>query len=975
MRGCLHKCCKKGRVALSNDYKDTMNLPQTDFPMRAGLAKSEPKRLEKWKGMDLYHQMIAKNRGNEPYILHDGPPYANGPIHMGHAFNKVLKDIIVKYRSQRGYYSPYVPGWDCHGQPIEHMVEITLGPKKMAEIDQPTLRRICREWAEKYVDVQREGFIRLGVLGEWEDPYLTYAHSYEAGNVRIFKEMYGLGAIYRGRKPIHWCHTCHTALAEAEIEYSDECSPSVYVAFKVDAAGGDAAGDAALRQSLAGREEVFDAWILIWTTTPWTLPANTGVTLADGATYVLAEFAGESPAFSGKRLLIAEELVERVAEEVGADSYRLVATADGQTIWRARGGELLGLTYAHPIHNDMTGKVVTGSHVELSTGTGAVHTAPGHGQEDYQTGLDHDLPLLMPVDDNGVFDAGGGPFEGLTVDEADPEIIRWLGERGAVIGSKTISHSYPHCWRCHNPVIFRATYQWFVSMDATGLRAKALAEIGKLNWYPAWASNRMRSMIEDRPDWCISRQRAWGVPIPVFTCDACGAIVATPSTFDAVEALFEREGSDGWFIRRPVEYLPSDTTCAACGAGVEHLQPEKDILDVWWESGVSHTSVLRARDYLRAPAELYLEGSDQHRGWFQSSLLTSVGTYGAAPFKGIMSCGFITDGEGYKMSKSRGNVIDPAEVLKEYGADVLRLWVGSIDSSTDAGIDDEIIKRTSESYRRIRNSFRFLLSNLYDFDMESAVVDYDEMLALDRWAMVRTRILLDRVTAAYEEFRFHVAYHAVYDFIIRDLSAVYMDALKDRLYSDAAGSLERRSAQTVLANILEVLVRVMAPVLSFTCDEVWDHYPEGLCEEGRAGAVALAGWPAASDFVPQVPAGEQERIADEFVVILDVREAVTKTLEGSDYGKSQQAALTITAPPAIIEVLQAQPKGLLTELFIVSEVSLVRSEGDGTEIAVAVQEASGEKCPRCWNYRELGTDPSHPEVCGRCAEVLTGLGR
>ena len=952
---------------MSNDYKDTMNLPQTDFPMRAGLTQSEPKRLEKWYAMDLYHRVLEKNEGNTPYILHDGPPYANGPIHMGHVFNKVLKDIIVKYRSQRGYFAPYVPGWDCHGQPIEHMVEVKLGPEKMAKINQVTLRRLCREWAEKYVDVQREGFKRLGVLGEWDDPYLTYAHSYEVGNIDIFRQMYEEGAIYRGRKPIHWCSHCHTALAEAEIEYSDEKSPSIYVAFKVKEAE-----DSSLRQTLASRSKLFDAWILIWTTTPWTLPANTGVTLANDATYVLLELEGDNPNFAGKQLLVAEELASQVADELGASSYSLASNDDGSAPWQAKGKELVGLTYTQPIHDGMIGRVVTGAHVELSTGTGGVHTAPGHGQEDYQMGLDYDLPLLMPVDDNGVFDQGGGPFAGMAVEEANPTIITWLNERGTLMGKKNITHSYPHCWRCQNPVIFRATYQWFVSIDNNDLRVKALGETGRIDWFPAWAANRLRSMIEDRPDWCISRQRSWGVPIPVFTCDVCGELVATPATFEAVSALFEREGSDGWFTHTPSEYLPSDITCPGCGADVHHLQPEKDILDVWWESGVSHTSVLRTRDYLQAPADLYLEGSDQHRGWFQSSLLTSVGAYGVAPFKGIMSCGFITDGDGYKMSKSRGNVVDPVEVLEKYGADVLRLWVGSIDSSTDAGIDDEIIQRTSESYRRIRNSFRFLLSNLSDFEFAD-VVDYEAMLPLDRWALVRARALLDKVTAAYDEFRFHVVYHAVYDFIARDLSAVYMDALKDRLYSDAPKSVERLSAQTALLNILEVMVRALAPILSFTCDEVWDNYPQGLCEPGRAEAVALAGWPEASDFAPQVPQAEAERISDEFVTLLDVREAVTKALEDSEFKKSQQAALTITAPSAIIEVLQAQPSGLLTELFIVSEVTL--ECGQDSEVLVQVSEATGQKCPRCWNYRELGADATHPDVCSRCAEVLSVLGK
>jgi isoleucyl-tRNA synthetase len=584
----------------------------------------------------------------------------------------------------------------------------------------------------------------------------------------------------------------------------------------------------------------------------------------------------------------------------------------------------------------------------------------------------------MPVDDNGVFDNGGGPFAGLNVTQANPVIIDWLRERGKLIGQKAITHSYPHCWRCHNPVIFRATYQWFVSMEATQLRAKALAEIGTLNWYPAWAVNRMRAMIEDRPDWCISRQRSWGVPIPVFKCKKCGETVATPATFDAVIALFEHAGADGWFTSEPHSYLPADTSCANCGAGVHDLAPEKDILDVWWESGVSHTSVLRRRDYLRAPADLYLEGSDQHRGWFQSALLTSVGTYGVAPYKSIMSCGFIVDGEGYKMSKSRGNVIDPARVIEQYGADVLRLWVGSIDYAQDVGIDDEIIKRTSEAYRRIRNTFRFLLSNLFDFGAVHDTVTFDELTPFDRWALVRLQRLTATVTAAYDELRFHVVYHAIYDYIATDLSAIYLDALKDRLYSAAATSVERRSAQTVLLNILEVLVRTLAPILSFTCDEVWDFYPEGLRMPSHAPAVQLAGWPEPEDFAPAIPSSVAEQVERDFAVILTVREAVTKALEearGSGViGKSQEAAIVLTVPASVFGVLSVQAAGLLEEVFIVATVTVVLDDAATSVGArVEVTKASGEKCPRCWNIRQLGTNLSHPDLCARCAAVLTGL--
>ncbi|MDR2108135.1 MAG: isoleucine--tRNA ligase [Coriobacteriales bacterium] len=1064
---------------VAHDYKDTMNLPQTAFAMKANLAQNEPKRLEKWQQMGLYERMLEKNAGNPPYVLHDGPPYANGPIHIGHAFNKILKDIIVKYHTLRGFYTPYVPGWDCHGQPIEHMVEKKLGPAKMEAIETPVLRRLCREWAEKYVGIQREGFKRLGITGQWDDPYLTYTPAYEAGNVEVFKAMYDSGAIYRGRKPIHWCYHDHTALAEAELEYADVQSSSIYVAFALveedapsaaanvppaaAAAAGTAADGSAVAAGAAAGEadgatavaavppvataaavppaatapaaparlaELFPTalpvHVLIWTTTPWTLPANVAVTLAAQASYVVLLTAD-------KALIVARELLAQVAEVLAIDEPVLLTNSSGEVL-SYRGEQLLGLRYAHPVHADMTGVLITGAHVELTTGTGAVHTAPGHGQEDYQMGLEYDLPLLMPVDDNGVFDAGGGPFAGRVVDEANPEIIAWLAERGTLMAERQITHSYPHCWRCKQPVIFRATDQWFVSMEATELRAKALAQVEKLRWYPSWSVNRMKAMVEGRPDWCISRQRSWGVPIPVFKCAVCGSTVANDATFDAVAALFAREGADAWFTRAPAEYLPPGVVCEVCGC--TELVPEKDILDVWWESGVSHTSVLKARENLSFPADLYLEGSDQHRGWFQSSLLTSVGSYGTAPYKAVMSCGFIVDGEGRKQSKSLGNVVDPERVIATYGADVLRLWVGSIDSSQDVGIDDEILKRSSEAYRRFRNSFRFLLSNLYDYHHQDAL-DWEQLYLQDRWALVRLRQVMAVVEDAYESNRFHLAYHALYDYLVGDLSAVYLDALKDRLYSDAPASPARRSAQTVLKHILEVLVRLLAPILSFTCDEVLEFYPEGLSVD-KPEAAMLAGWPKDSDFRPPIPAGAAEPLLADFTVVLRAREAVTKALEearaAKRIAKSQEARVELALAAADHAVLSELPAGVLEEIFIVSAVDL-RERGAGDVVAdaavagggpatvadgalatgggpataadgaaadptaaadvvaaaadptaaadgaaaaadailVTVLPAAGEKCPRCWNYRELGSDPDYPELCGRCAAVLRGL--
>lgn len=916
-----------------SDYKQTMNLPQTDFPMRANLAQREPDWLARWEEADIHGQVVAKREGCEPFVLHDGPPYANGHIHMGTAYNKVLKDLIVKYKSMRGYYSPYVPGWDCHGQPIEHQVEKKLGPEKMAKISQAKLRELCRDWAMEFVGVQRDEFKRLGVLGDWENPYLTLKPEYEAGNVRIFQKMYNDGAIYKGRKPIHWCVRCHTALAEAEIEYSDETSNSIYVAFRM--------------QDATPFDEFGPVSVVIWTTTPWTLPANVAVTLAQDAEYVALRLA------DGRVMVVASELAEQVANAAGWTDYAPVGAP-------VKGVDLAGLHYNHPIHEGVPGVIVTGAHVELSTGTGAVHTAPGHGDEDYLMGLKYDLPMPMPVRDDGTFDAGGGPFEGLTVKEANPVIIEWLTERGSLIASSKIEHSYPHCWRCKQPVIFRATEQWFVSMDRTGLRDNAMKAISEVNWIPGWSVNRISAMVGDRPDWCISRQRAWGVPIPVFSCVKCGETVADDSTFSAVIELFESEGADAWFTKDPSEYLPAGTACARCGC--EELRPERDIVDVWWESGVSHTSVLEPRPELQRPAEMYLEGSDQHRGWFQSSLLTSVGAYGHAPFKSVLTHGFIVDGDGRKMSKSLGNVISPLDVIKRSGADIIRLWVASADYGQDVSVSDEILDRTSEAYRRIRNTFRFLLSNLYDYDTDRDVA-WDDMPELDRITLVELHDMLDKVTVHYDEWRFHQVYRTVLDHV-GDLSSVYLDVVKDRLYADAADSLSRRSAQTVIAQILGVLVRVLAPVLSFTCDEVWAFMPSCLRD---GDSVHLSDWP-----VIEVPAAQARELRDRYAVVRAARDAANLELERlrneKVIGKSQEAAVTLVAGSGEIGALQGWSSEELAAYLIVSSVTVVLGEAEGVTAVVAV--AQGEKCPRCWNVRLLGTDAAHPDVCSRCASVL-----
>ena len=943
---------------MANDYKNTMNLPQTDFPMRGNLPTNEPKRLEKWESEGIYWKVLEKNKDGRPFVLHDGPPYANGPIHIGHAFNKILKDFVNKSHAQRGYFTPYVPGWDCHGQPIEHMVEKSLGPKKMAETPLPKLRELCREWATENVDLQREGFKRLGVNADWDHPYLTYTPDYEAGNVELFRDMYLKGSIYRGRKPIHWCMNCHTALAEAEIEYGDETSPSIFVAFKLDSVPGvfEAAG-------VEG-----DAYVLIWTTTPWTLPANTAVSLAPDADYVMVDAAG-------KQMLMAEELVESVAEIAGWDGYSL-ATSDGDPV-RIKGKQLCGLTYTAPIRQDLKGTVIYGDHVTLDTGTGAVHTAPGHGQDDYLVALEFDVPLLMPVDDNGVLTDEAGQFAGLNVNDANPKIVEWLDQQGTLIARQDIVHSYPHCWRCHEPVIFRATDQWFVSMDANSLREDALIAIDReVQWIPEWARNRISSMVADRPDWCISRQRSWGVPIPVFKCAKCGSTVADEGTFEAVIELFRIHGSDAWFTTDPKDYLPAGTKCGKCGCA--EVVPEKDILDVWWESGVSHTSVLkhRAGEGLRFPADIYLEGSDQHRGWFQSSLLTSVGSYGVAPYRSVMHCGFTVDEQGRKMSKSLGNGIDPAEICDKFGADVLRLWVSSVDYSQDVSISEGILKQVSDAYRRIRNTFRFLLGNLDDFDAAAdATSTWDELEPVDRYMMAKTAALLADVEESWDAFRFNGVYRAVYDFV-NDLSSVYMDVTKDRLYSEAADSPRRRAVQTVLMNILEVLVRVMAPILSFTCDEVWEFYPPAARNvPGRPDSVQLAGWPEASGFAPAFTHEQAEKALRDFAPAIQARDAVTKALEDArnskQINKSQEAAIELAVPAEDMPALEAIGSEALADLFIVSDVSLL----EGGDFEAKVLPAAGGKCERCWNYRELGTVAGHPDVCERCAEVLDGGAR
>ncbi len=936
------------------NYKTTTNLPKTSFKMKANLPKHEPERLKKWETMDLYHEVLKKNEGHPSFVLHDGPPYANGPIHIGHSLNKTLKDIIVKYKSQRGFYAPYVPGWDCHGLPIENKVEEQLGPEKMKQVDTPTFRKICRQYAEKQLDGQRKGFKRLGVGGEWNDPYLTFTPEYEAGNIEVFKKMYLAGSIYRGRKPIHWCSHCHTALAEAELEYSDEVSPAIFVRFELTTTPEGL-------ESYAGMVDV-----AIWTTTPWTLPADQAVILHPEADYVAVMH-------NGRPTIFAEALAEKCCAKFGWE-YELVKAADGE-VWKRNGKELAGNEYKQPIFPDSPScKFIYADYVTLEDGTGIVHSAPGHGTDDYNAGMKFDIPLVMPVDDNGCFYKGenlgtGGPWSGMEVNEANPHIIEWLQEKDMLLLHEDIEHSYPHCWRCKRPVIFRATTQWFVSMDKTGIRESALNAIhNDVQFIPDWAVNRIGAMVADRPDWCISRQRYWGVPIPVFYCDDCGEVIANEETFDAVIDLFKTKGADAWYTTDVHDFIPDDVCCPKCGS--HNYSKGTDVLDVWWESGVSHTSVCEARPYLHRPADLYLEGSDQHRGWFQSSLLTSIGAYDEAPYKAVMSCGFTMDGEGRKMSKSLGNVIDPADVCKDYGADILRLWVGSVDYSRDMSVNKEILDRIADAYRRIRNTFRYLLGNLNDFT-EADLVSVDELLPFDQWALARLQKLAGDVTTAYDEYHFHTVFHLWYDFIV-DMSSSYFDAVKDRLYCDGVASLERRSAQTVLWNMLQAMDHELAPILTFTCDEVWEKYPETLMTEGRAASIQLDGWFGEDDVTPHIDPEAAEKALESFETVMAARDAVTKAIENARnagvFTKSQEAAVGLVGTPDQIAVLDIYGKEMLADVLIVSELEYT-ADTAVEEFAATVELASGDKCPRCWNYRELGEDG----LCQRCHDVVETL--
>ena len=924
------------------NYKETLNLPRTDFPMKADLPRREPLFLKRWADLDLYGRIRAQSKGRPKFVLHDGPPYANGHIHLGHALNKILKDIIVKSRQMTGYDSPYVPGWDCHGLPIEHQVDKETKAKGV-RLSQVEVRGRCRAYAEKFIDIQRQEFQRLGVLGNWDHPYLTMRNAYVAEILKEYGQFYFSGAMHRSKKPIHWCATCRTALAEAEVEYEDHRTPTIFVKFSLVKAPENL-------PELGPYEKIS---LVIWTTTPWTLPANLAIAAHPDLEYAAVDTGAEV-------LVVAADLAPALLSAWGLE---------GAEILRVKGRALEGAICRHP-WLDRDSQVILANYVTLEAGTGLVHIAPGHGQEDYVFGSKYGLAPYSPVDDGGRFTQEVPEFAGQKVWEANAGIIELLKQRGRLLAAADTTHSYPHCWRCKKPIIFRATEQWFISMEANDLRGKALAAIDRVTWIPRWGRERIYQMVERRPDWCISRQRAWGVPIVAFHCRACGAVLLTPEILEAIIQRVRLEGADFWFDTPASDLLPPGTACA-CGAS--DFKKETDILDVWFDSGVSWAAVVEPDPDLTLPADLYLEGSDQHRGWFHSSLLTCVGTRGRAPYKGVLTHGFVVDGNGHKMSKSLGNVIAPQEVMDKYGAEILRLWVAAEDYRDDVRLSPDILKQLADAYRRFRNTARFMLGNLYDFDPERHWLDPGSREELDRLALSWLAQLLARVKRAYEDYEFHLAFHRLHQFCAVELSAIYLDILKDRLYVSKADSRERRSAQSTLQDLLQGLTLAMAPILSFTADEIWEHIPG----TGRPESVHLGAFPAPPPGFPD------EGLLAKYDFLLKVRGEINRALEEARKEKrlatAQEAAVILGT---MDDQLYAKLKAQASELKTLAQVAELRVEpqpmgGQETQaipgLHIAIKPAAGEKCVRCWfRYPGVGEDPNHPQVCARCRQVLEG---
>ncbi|MEO5338957.1 MAG: isoleucine--tRNA ligase [Magnetococcus sp. MYC-9] len=956
------------------DYKDTVQLPLTDFPMRANLPQVEPAILQKWYTLDLYSRLREEARGRARFVLHDGPPYANGHLHMGHAINKVLKDVIVKSRQMRGFDANYVPGWDCHGLPIEINVEQELKKqgRHKEQIPIPEFRRLCRSYAEKWVDIQREEFKRLGVIGHWQNPYLTMSYRFEADIVRELGRFLLNGGLFKGLKPVYWCVNDVTALAEAEVEYQEHHSQSIHVQFPL-AAGESLAG------LLGEAGFASPVSVVIWTTTPWTIPANLAVCLHPTLTYVAVQVEAQAEVQAGQIFILAEGLWESTLTAIG------LTPDQGRILARFQGSALEGKRFRHP-YLEQDAPILLGEHVTLEAGTGCVHTAPGHGHEDYAVGQRYGLQPFNPVDDQGLFRPGTPHFAGQHIFKANQEVIALLARQGRLLAQRSLTHSYPHCWRCHKPVIIRATPQWFISMETNQLRDKALAAIHATQWIPAWGEERIRNMVAVRPDWCVSRQRTWGVPITVLFCAGCDAQITDGEGIERIARQVEQHSADIWYSQPAACFLPEGFACPHCGG--RSFRKEEDILDVWFDSGVTHAAVLERGEEngwsLQWPADLYLEGSDQHRGWFHSSLLASVGTRQRAPYRAVLTHGFVVDGQGRKMSKSLGNVIAPEKVIQQYGADILRLWVTAEDYSGDIRLSEEILKGLSDAYRRIRNTLRFLLGNLHDFDPERDAVGLADLPPLDRWALDRLANLIQQVESAFDGYAFHRVYQDLHYFCAVDMGAFYLDILKDRLYCDGRRSLSRRAAQTVLQHILESLVRLMAPILSFTAEEIWSFMPHAGGE--REVSVHLSRFPQPH------PEWRNPALAEAWEQLRLVRAAVYRVLEqerqARRIGSFMEMEVTLYAQGALWGMLQGFSD--LFRLLIVARVTLEPGDRapDGLAacaelplLKIAFRRSAGRKCQRCWNWGHgeegmatASGSTAHPDLCPRCVAVVTALG-
>ncbi len=924
------------------DYKHTLNLPKTDFAMKADLPKREPLWLAYWDGQQIYQQIRKARAGRPKFVLHDGPPYANGDIHIGHALNKILKDIIVKHRTMQGMDAPYVPGWDCHGLPVEHqlMKELKISKHQVVPTE---FRRKAADYAMSYVEKQKNQFKRLGVFGRWESPYLTMDPSFEGATMEAFAQLVEHGFIFQSLKPVHWCAHCETALAEAELEYDESHrSPSVTLLFPLPPTE-------IQKKGLALPAEV-PVSFAVWTTTPWTLIANVALALHPDLDYCFI------PTKAFGIVIVAKELVESLLSMVPKQEGEAF-----ESLMTMKGAELEGIAAEHPFLG-RSSLTVTADYVSSHDGTGCVHTAPGHGMDDYRTGIKKGLPMLMPVDEKGHFAAEAGVFKGMSVWKSNEKIISTLQEKGRLVHSGQIQHSYPTCWRCKEPVLVRATHQWFMGIDRNGLRAELLKAIDTVRWVPAAGKNRISKMIETRPDWCLSRQRLWGVPVPVFTCQECGHTILDAQIIRHVRDVFMKEGADAWFRRSDSDLLEGKFSCERCAS--ERLKKGNDILDVWFESGASHMSVLRSSQDPSFPADLYLEGSDQHRGWFQSSLLVSCGISGKPPYQAVLTHGFIVDGEGRKMSKSLGNVVSPDEVMKNYGADILRLWVASSDTSDDIRISQDSLARLADGYRKIRNTFKYLLGNLNGFDVSRDGLPYDQLCEIDQWALAALESVKTEASIAFESYQIHRLYQSVYQFCVKEMSSFYLDVLKDRLYADPVGSVSGRSCRTALHEVLITLAKVLAPVLVFTCEEVWQAL-------GNKTSVHL-------ELLPEkAPSRLDETLLLRWHRFFEIREKVLKALEEKrekkEIGNSLEAEVELT-------LLKNEDKDFLegfgdglAGLFLVSGVRL-SVNGTLSEMSVQVRGASGKKCDRCWNWRAtVGQDADHPTVCDRCANVLRGV--